>query len=88
MCTWFSCKTTNWPLEKLVRSWKSFTSRRINSLMGREGSLWQRDYFDRLVRNEKHFANSLRYIRRNPAKTRLPNGEFILYESELARTIE
>ena len=76
------------PLEKLVRSWKSFTSRRINSLMGREGSLWQRDYFDRLVRNEKHFANCLRYIRRNPAKARLPNGEFILYESELARTIE
>jgi len=78
----------NWPLEKLVRSWKSFTSRRINSLVTRTGSLWQRDYFDRLVRDEKHFVNCIRYIRRNPAKAYLQNGQYILYESKLARTIE
>jgi putative transposase len=81
-------QNNEWPLEKLLRSWKSFTSRKINSLMGRAGSLWQRDYFDRLVRDEKHFANCVRYIRRNPAKARLHAGEYILYESELARTIE
>jgi len=78
----------DWPLEKLLRSWKSFTSRKINSLVEREGSLWQRDYFDRLVRDEKHFANCVRYIRRNPEKARLRTGEHILYESELARSIE
>ena len=81
-------QNANWPLEKLLRSWKSFTSRKINSLLGREQSLWQRDYFDRLVRNEKHFANCVRYIRRNPAKACLYNGEFILYQSELAQSIE
>jgi putative transposase len=48
----------------------------------------QRDYFDRLVRDEKHFANCVRYIRRNPAKARLHSGEYILCESELARNIE
>ena len=42
------------PLEKLLRSWKTFTARRINDLLGRSGSLWQRDYFDRLVRDENH----------------------------------
>jgi REP element-mobilizing transposase RayT len=78
----------NWPLEKLLRSWKSFASRKINSLLSREGSGWQRDYFDRLVRDEKHFANCVRYIRRNPAKAHLQNGEYILYESEPARTID
>jgi REP element-mobilizing transposase RayT len=77
----------NWPLEKLLRSWKSFTSRKINSLLGRNGSLWQRDYFDRLVRDGKHFANCVRYIRRNPVKAHLQNGEYILYESELALSI-
>ncbi len=81
-------QNTGWPLEKLLRSWKSFTSRKINSLLGRNGSVWQQDYFDRLVRDEKHFANCVRYIRRNPAKARLRNGEFILYESELARSID
>jgi len=49
-------QNADWPLEQLLRTWKSFTSRRINSLLRREGSLWQRDYFDRLVRDEKHFA--------------------------------
>jgi putative transposase len=78
----------DWPLEKLLRSWKSFTSRKINSLLRRDGSLWQRDYFDRLVRDEKHFRNCVRYIRKNPARARLPSGEHILYESELARHIE
>jgi len=78
----------NWPLEKLVRSWKSFTSRKINSLLDRDRSLWQRDYFDRLVRDEKHFANCVHYIRRNPERARLHSGEFLLYESELARSIE
>jgi putative transposase len=78
----------DWPLEELLRSWKSFSSRKINSLLGRDGSLWQRDYFDRLVRDEKHFANCVRYIRRNPGKVYLQRGEYILYESELAHSIE
>jgi hypothetical protein len=77
-----------WPLEKLVRSWKSFTSRKINSLLSQEGTLWQPDYFDRLVRDQKHFANCVRYIRRNPERAGLRSGEYILYESELARSVE
>ena len=81
-------QNANWPLENLLRSWKSFTSRKINSLLGRDGSLWQRDYFDRLVRDQMHFANCVRYIRKNPAKARLQSGEYILYESEVARSIE
>jgi putative transposase len=71
-----------------LRSWKSFSSRKINSLLGRDGSLWQRDYFDRLVRDQEHFANCARYIRRNLGKVHLQSGEYILYESELARSVE
>jgi putative transposase len=81
-------QNADWPLEKLVRSWKSFSSRQINSVLGQNGGLWQRDYFDRLVRDGKHFANCVRYIRRNPQKARLSDGEYVLYESGLARTIE
>ncbi len=76
------------PLERLIRSWKTFTARQINSLLGRSGSLWQRDYFDRLARDETHFANCVRYIRRNPGKAHLAQGEYLLYESELAKKIE
>ena len=77
----------DWPLEKLIQSWKRYTTREINKLLERAGNLWQRDYFDRLVRDEKHFANCVRYIRRNPEKARLPRNEFILWESETVLAI-
>jgi putative transposase len=78
----------DYSLEKLIRSWKTFTARNINKLLVRSGSLWQRDYFDRLVRGETHLANCVRYIRRNPEKARLRNSEYIRYESEIAKAIE
>ena len=76
-----------WPLETLLHSWKRFTARAINALLGRIGPLWQRDYFDRLVRNEEHFANCVRYIRGNPSKAALSDGQYLLHESALARAI-
>jgi len=45
-----------WSLEKIILSWKGFTARKINPLLGRKGNFWQRDYFDRLVRDTKHLA--------------------------------
>ena len=78
----------DYPLEKLMASWKRFTARKINALLHRCGSLWQRDYFDRLVRDDRHFRNCVRYIRRNPQKARLADGEYILYESQLARDVD
>ena len=76
-----------WALEQRIHSWKRFTTRQINKLLGRSGSFWQRDYFDRLVRDEKHFANCVRYIRRNPEKANLSANEFIIWESPIARDI-
>jgi hypothetical protein len=50
----------------VVRGWKSFSARRINALLDRRGPLWQRDYFDRFVRNEAHFFRVRAYIENNP----------------------
>jgi REP element-mobilizing transposase RayT len=80
-------QNTEWPLEKLIHSWKRFATRQINLWLGRSGALWERDYFDRLVRDEKHFANCVRYIRRNPGKARMGEGQYVLYESETARSV-
>ena len=77
-----------WLLENIILSWKGFPARKINPLLRRKGNFWQRDYFDRLVRDAKHLANCVRYIRRNPEKARLRKGEFVLYESEFAKSIE
>jgi REP element-mobilizing transposase RayT len=76
------------PLEDLLQSWITFSSRTINRLLGRSGTLWQRSNFDRLVRDEKHFRNCVRYIRRNPEKAHLAASEYIFYESDLAKQIQ
>tara|TARA_R110002096_G_scaffold162831_1_gene330088 strand:- start:93 stop:494 length:402 start_codon:yes stop_codon:yes gene_type:complete len=78
----------DWTLEEVVQSWKSYTAKQINRRMGRTGQLWQKDYFDRLVRDGRHFGNCVRYIRGNGPNARLPESSFSLWESELAKNIE
>ena len=57
----------------------------INLRMGRDGTLWQRDYFDRLIRNWQHMIRVARYIRRNPGKGNVPDGQYTLHESDWVR---
>jgi type I restriction enzyme R subunit len=64
-------------LAEIVKSWKGFTAHEINKLRGGKGTLWQEEYWDRLVRNEKHFAKCEQYIHDNPVKAGLKAGEFI-----------
>lgn len=72
-------------MEKVVQSWKGFSATSINKHLHREGPLWQEDYFDRLIRDEEHFTNCARYIRRNPQKAGLKEDEFTLFESDFAK---
>lgn len=72
-------------LEKVIQSWKGFSATSINKHLGRRGPLWQEDYFDRLIRDAEHFTNCARYIRRNPHKAGLKDGEFTLFETEFAK---
>tara|TARA_R110002096_G_scaffold28236_5_gene85732 strand:- start:1020 stop:1691 length:672 start_codon:yes stop_codon:yes gene_type:complete len=76
-----------WKLEQLVHSWKRQSAKKVNALEGRRGRLWQKDYFDRLIRDQKHFENCVRYIRRNPEKARLSEGEYLLFESDPAKQV-
>ena len=77
-----------YPVENLMRGWKSFSARSINRSLRRTGALWQRDYFDRMIRNQKHLDRCIHYIRSNPGKARLRPGEYVLFESETARQID
>ena len=60
-----------WSLADIVHSWKSFTSQRANQILRRSGDFWFREYFDRFIRDEQHFANAAVYIEQNPVKARL-----------------
>ncbi len=67
-------------LAEILKSWKGFTTREINRRSGKTGSLWQDEYWDRLIRNERHFFKVKEYIRENPVKAGLREGEFVLGE--------
>jgi putative transposase len=58
-------------LSAIVHAWKSFTALRINRLLGRQGALWFPEYFDRKIRNEKHFEAARYYIEQNAVEARL-----------------
>lgn len=59
------------PLGKVVNQIKSGSARRINRLLGREGKLWQRGYFDRMIRDYSHLQRTIDYIHTNPVKAGL-----------------
>ncbi len=55
-----------WPLSSILHSLKSFTAKEINKLLHRQGSVWQDESFDRIVRDEEEFLEKWNYIRNNP----------------------
>ena len=64
-------------LSRVVQSWKSFTSKRANALLDRNGSFWQREYFDRLIRDENELRRVISYIAKNPEKARFRNWKWV-----------
>jgi REP element-mobilizing transposase RayT len=60
-----------WPLADLVHSWKSYTAHEANRILNRRGEFWQREYYDRYIRNVEHYLLVIRYIEENPVKARL-----------------
>ena len=58
-------------LDAVLHSWKSYTSNEVNKVLGRRGTLWQREYHDRFIRDDDHYAKAFRYIEENPVKAGL-----------------
>jgi putative DNA methylase len=58
-------------LSAVVHSWKSFTAKKANALLGRTGTFWATEYFDRAIRDEVHFASAVEYFSMNPVKAGL-----------------
>ncbi len=58
-------------LSSILQSWKSYTAHEANKRIGRNGTFWMREYFDRFIRDEKHLRAVMAYIRENPVKAGL-----------------
>ena len=55
-------------LENLLGSIKGYVSKRLTSSRIKAGRLWQRENYDRIVRNREELKTWRKYIRDNPAK--------------------
>ena len=58
-------------LGTIIRTWKSFSARQANRLIGRDGPFWHRDYFDRYIRDDGHLERTIDYVENNPVKAGL-----------------
>ncbi|HEY2325298.1 MAG TPA: transposase, partial [Thermoanaerobaculia bacterium] len=54
------------PVADIVKTWKSVSARPIAG-----GTLWQEDYFDRLIRNSRELADTIDYVMNNPEAAQL-----------------
>jgi REP element-mobilizing transposase RayT len=73
-------------LAKIVHSWKSFTAKSANNLLGLSGTFWEREYYDHLVRDQEELGRVIRYVARNPEKARLKDWPWVQVCGQDART--
>ncbi|MCK5802830.1 MAG: transposase [Lentisphaeria bacterium] len=50
------------PLDRTIRSWMSFTARKINVELGQMGQVWQHEAYDHIVRNLRERDAVQKYI--------------------------
>jgi REP element-mobilizing transposase RayT len=50
----------------ILQNFKSVATRRVNRITRNSGTLWQRNYHEEIIRNEKAYENIRRYIMENP----------------------
>jgi putative transposase len=53
-------------LSGIMQSLKVRTARECNRLLGTSGRFWEPEYYDRMIRNERHLSNVILYIHSNP----------------------
>ncbi|MFT3746432.1 MAG: AMP-binding protein [Pyrinomonadaceae bacterium] len=54
------------PLAEILKRIKGISARKINQLLGREGTVWQADYFDRYIRDDDDLMRKIEYVENNP----------------------
>ena len=62
-------------LGSIIRGYKSTVTKQINFIRNTPGrKIWQRNYFERIIRNEKELYKIRKYIAQNPLKWEIEKG--------------
>jgi len=59
------------PLAKLMQKFKGASARSVNLKRGASGSIWNKDSYDRILRNENELIQKVKYIYENPLRAGL-----------------
>lgn len=56
-------------LSKIMRAFKSISAIEVNKVLSRQTEpVWQRNFYDRIIRDEKAFGEIRKYIQRTPER--------------------
>jgi REP element-mobilizing transposase RayT len=69
--------TSGHQLSDILHSWKSFTAKEANKILGRQGAFWQTEPYDHLIRDEADFIHAVKYVLENPARAGLMNWRWV-----------
>jgi putative transposase len=58
-------------LSVFMKFWKEWTSKRIKKKCGIEGHVWQREFFDHLLRSDESYVQKWDYVFNNPVRAGL-----------------
>jgi REP element-mobilizing transposase RayT len=64
-------------LADILHSWKSYSAKAANQVLGRSGEFWQREYHDHLIRDLIEFDRAVRYVSKNPSQAGLKNWPWV-----------
>jgi putative transposase len=64
----FIAQLKNTILSKLMHSLKSYTANEINKALGRTGQVWERQYYERGIRDEESLIKLAKYCLNNPLR--------------------
>jgi REP element-mobilizing transposase RayT len=56
------------PISEIVRGFKTFSARGVNKCAGSRSVLWQRGYYEHVIRNEKALDRIRAYVANNPSR--------------------
>ncbi len=59
------------PLSKITYSWKRYSATKINKTLNLQGSLWQAESYDHLIKDENELYKVMEYVINNPVEAGL-----------------
>ena len=58
-------------LSDVIRSWKAYTSRALRHALTADGPVWERGFFDHVLRSSESREEKWNYVRQNPVRAGL-----------------